>query len=225
MQDLAREYCQEGGFWGNMGGKLLKGTKMKQMKHWILGGFLAVMLAGGALAGDFDKGLEAYESGDYATALAEFTPLAEAGLAEAQNNLGLMYGNGEGVVRDDAEAVRWLRLAAKAGLTEAQNNLGYMYRDGRGVSRDDVEAVRWFRLAAEAEYILSQFNLGVMYLAGRGVPQDIRPAYMWFSLAAAQGLEEASGGRDKLANIMTPEQLAEALDMTIQCIKQNFKDC
>ncbi|MEO2192866.1 MAG: hypothetical protein ABGY24_10500, partial [bacterium] len=35
---------------------------------------------------------------------------AEAGDAEAQFNLGVLYGTGQGVPEDDAEAVRWLRL-------------------------------------------------------------------------------------------------------------------
>jgi hypothetical protein len=37
---------------------------------------------------------------------------AEAGDAEAQFNLGVMYRNGNGVSQDDAEAVRWYRLSA-----------------------------------------------------------------------------------------------------------------
>jgi TPR repeat protein len=39
---------------------------------------------------DFQKGLTAYDSGDYATALREWTPLAEQGYADAQYNLGVM---------------------------------------------------------------------------------------------------------------------------------------
>jgi len=46
---------------------------------------------------DFQKGLIAYESGDSATALREWTPLAKQGYADAQSNLGLMYDNGWGV--------------------------------------------------------------------------------------------------------------------------------
>jgi hypothetical protein len=48
---------------------------------------------------DFQKGLTAYKSGDYATALREWTPLAKQGDAFAQYNLGVMYGNGQGVPR------------------------------------------------------------------------------------------------------------------------------
>ena len=60
-----------------------------------------------------------------------------------------MYADGEGVPEDDAEAVRWYRLAADQGLANAQYNLGVMYADGEGVPEDDAEAVRWYRLAAD----------------------------------------------------------------------------
>jgi uncharacterized protein len=55
---------------------------------------------------------------------------AEQGYAEAQYNLGVMYGNGNGVVQDYAEAVKWYRLAAEQGNAKAQNNLGVMYEYG-----------------------------------------------------------------------------------------------
>jgi hypothetical protein len=98
---------------------------------------------------DFQKGRDAYDSGDYATALREWRPLAEQGYAGAQYNLGDMYRNGTGVAQDGAEAVRWYRLAAEQGVAAAQSNLGYMYRHGEGVPQDYAEAARWYRLAGE----------------------------------------------------------------------------
>ena len=83
------------------------------------------------------------------TELAQLRALAEQGDAVAQNNLGLMYANGRGVPEDDAEAVRWFRMAAEQGNPDAQNDLGIMYTNGRGVPEDDAKAVRWYRLAAE----------------------------------------------------------------------------
>ena len=64
------------------------------------------------IAQDFDKGLAAAQSGDFATALKEWRPLAEQGNAGAQHNLGVMYEGGQGVLQDNAEAVKWFRLAA-----------------------------------------------------------------------------------------------------------------
>ena len=42
-----------------------------------------------------------------------------------------MYANGRGVEQDDAEAVKWYRLAAEQGGAAAQFNLGWMYANGR----------------------------------------------------------------------------------------------
>ena len=72
--------------------------------------------------------------------LDELRVLAEQGNAEAQNTLGFRYLDGDGVPQDDAEAVRWWRLAADQGQAEAQFNLGLMYANGRGVPQDDAEA-------------------------------------------------------------------------------------
>ena len=46
-------------------------------------------------AQDFQKGLTAYNAGDFATAIQEWTPLAAAGDASAQYNLGVTYRSGE----------------------------------------------------------------------------------------------------------------------------------
>ncbi|MDB4130403.1 hypothetical protein N9581_01710, partial [Amylibacter sp.] len=51
-------------------------------------------------AQDLNKGYEAYKLGDYSTALKEWKPLAEQGDANAQNNLGVMYDKGIGVLQD-----------------------------------------------------------------------------------------------------------------------------
>ena len=52
---------------------------------------------------------------------------AKQGDAEAQNDLGLMYRFGQGVLQNDKEAVRWYHLAAEQGHANAQFNLGVMY--------------------------------------------------------------------------------------------------
>ncbi|MDA0221360.1 MAG: tetratricopeptide repeat protein, partial [Proteobacteria bacterium] len=64
---------------------------------------------------DYQDGVDAYNRGDYATALHEWRPLAEQGNAYAQSILGVMYYEGTGVPQDYAEAVRWYRLAADQG--------------------------------------------------------------------------------------------------------------
>ena len=59
------------------------------------------------------------------------------------SNLGVMYANGRGVLKDEAEAVRWYRLAAEQGHAGAQYNLGLMHAKGEGVLKDSVLAHMW----------------------------------------------------------------------------------
>ena len=73
---------------------------------------------------DFQKGVDAYNRGDYATALREFTLLAEQGDAVAQTSLGKMRSEGLGVPQDYKTAVKWYTLAAELGNAEAQYKLG-----------------------------------------------------------------------------------------------------
>ena len=186
---------------------------------------LMLVFSSGVSAQDFQKGFDAYKSGDYASALREWKPLAEQGHAKAQSNLGWMYANGEGVPQDDAEAVRWYRLAAEQGNASAQFNLGLMYDKGEGVPQDDAEAVRWYRLAAEQGFALAQSNLGVMYDEGEGVPTDIVYAHMWWNLAAANGQENAAKNRDIAAGRMSAADISAAQKLARECFAKNYKGC
>ena len=69
---------------------------------FALPGFVLCMLAFGEV--DVAAGNEV---------LVELRRLAEQGDAKAQFNLGVIYDNGEGVPEDDAEAVKWFRMAAE----------------------------------------------------------------------------------------------------------------
>ena len=176
-------------------------------------------------AQNFDKAVKAYEAGDYTTAAKEFRLLAEQGDAGAQNILGLMYDQGEGVTQDYVEAVRWHRLAAQQGDADAQNNLGYMYSKGQGVPQNYTEAVRWYQLSAKQGNASAQFNLGYRYSFGEGVPQDYVLAHMWFNIAAASGYENALKARDLHASLMTSNQIAEAQQHARDCMARGLKGC
>jgi hypothetical protein len=73
---------------------------------------------------------------------------AEQGNADAQLNLGGMYHNGNGVLKDSAEAVKWFRKSAEQGNAVAQCNLGLMYANGDGVLKDSVQAHAWYNNAS-----------------------------------------------------------------------------
>ena len=105
---------------------------------------VVVLVAAPAWAGDLQAGVEAYNRGDYATALKEWRPLAEQGDALAQYNLGVMYFMGQGVPQDVVQAHLWLNLAAAQG-----NELAPHYRDILAMSMTRTQLADAQRLARE----------------------------------------------------------------------------
>jgi hypothetical protein len=135
---------------------------------------------------------------------------AEAGDPKAQLQFGMAYLKGDGVDRDPAAAIKWIKRSAEQGHADAQYALGAMYHAGRGALQSFPLAFKWFELAAQQNHAEAQFSLGVMYRMGQGVPADKPKAYTWFNLAAAQGHERAREARDNLLPSLTPEQVLAA---------------
>ena len=102
---------------------------------------------------DFNTGMEAYNRGDFATALREWRPLAEHGNASAQFSVGLSYENGDGVTRDYAIARQWYEKSAAQGDAKAQLYLGLQSAFGQGGPVDLVQAHMWYSLAAEKGHL------------------------------------------------------------------------
>ena len=180
----------------------------------LLTALLMGALCAQALAADFQTGVEAFERGDFAAALDEWRPLAERGLAEAQNNLGLIYDKGKGVPEDYTEAVKWYRKAAEQGKAGAQSNLGATYAHGWGVPQDYAEAVKWYRKAAEQGSARAHGNLGAMYYLGQGLPEDDVQPYAWLNIAVAQGEKNIEAAKKIIAESMTGEELARAQELS-----------
>ena len=194
------------------------------MSSWRL---LAVLLGiPVAAAQTVDEAVAALERGDYATAMEGFRVHAEQGNAIAQHNLGVMYADGLGVLKDDTEAVRWYRLAAEQGQAQAQYGLGRMYVTGRSVLKDDAEAAKWFRLAAEQGDASAQYGLGLSYAAGKGVlKKDFVLAHMWSNIAGANGNARARKLRDILELDMTRAEVSRAAELTRACMTSDYQDC
>lgn len=123
--------------------------------------------------------------------LATLRAQAEAGDPVALNALGNLYANGQGVTRDDAEALRQYTLSAERSYAPANFNLGMMYELGRGVSTDITRAFSYYLKAAQQGFAPAQYNVGNMYAGGLGVGQDNFEAVLWFTQAADQGVAEA----------------------------------
>lgn len=132
----------------------------------------------------FLEGLLLQRSGRYPEAVTCFREAAEAGLAPAQNSLGVMVYFGRGVPRDITAGVRWMERAARQGNPRAQRNLGWFHRD---IREDREQALYWYRQAADQGDSESQFQIGAMLCRGAGPGQDCADAAGWYRRAAEAG--------------------------------------
>ena len=130
------------------------------------------MLAAPALA-DVKDGVDAWQRGDYPAAVAEWRPLALAGDADAQFNLGQAYKLGRGVPSDLTQAEDWYRRAAKQGHLQAEDNLGLILFTA---NRRD-EAMPFIIHSAARGEPRAQYVLGTAHFHGDLAAQDWPRAY------------------------------------------------
>jgi uncharacterized protein len=115
---------------------------------------------------------------------------AQAGNADAQNELGTRYYQGKGVPRNLAEAERWYRLAVRQANVPAINNLGLLTSKEKG-PEDYPLAAALYHEAALLGSVVGQYNLGLMYRYGKGVRRNYETAAQWIEKAAAEGYAPA----------------------------------
>ncbi len=161
-------------------------------------------------AADGNAGLKAYQAGDYATAMKEFLPLAEAGQATAQAAVGQMYLNGEGVPQDAGQAAIWLEKAANGGNARARYQIGNMYAAGMGVPVDDMKASYYLLKAANQNMAQAQLSMAQRFYHGLGVPKDMVQSFLYAALSAKQGNQDGLAIANTLGESLTPDEQARA---------------
>jgi TPR repeat protein len=168
---------------------------------------IALMLfaATPVVAGDYEDGTAAYDSGGYQKAFRLWKPLAEraeknaavddmicnmsdCGDVRAQLTLGIMYRNGQVVPQDDAKAAYWFTKAAKHSPCGPQHI--WVKPSVKVLKADQLKRQNCVRRRAEA-----QTHLGLMYANGEGVPEDDAMAVYWFKKAVVYSNAQAQNNR------------------------------
>lgn len=169
-----------------------------------------VSFSSAVFGGDYQDGRDAYDVGDYDTALANWAPAAESGDTDCQFGMGQLYANGYGVPMDDLQALKWYGLAADKDHGEAQLNLGVMHANGWGVPMSETEAMKWYLLAAENGVTTAMINVGTMYQNGFSIEQDKVEALKWFTIAVRLEDQDAKAKQEYLAERLSDAELASA---------------
>jgi cell division septation protein DedD len=164
------------------------------------------------LLADVKLGVDAWQQGDYAKAIAEWRPLAEAGDPDAQFNMGQAYKLGRGVSPDLAAAIQWYRKAAAQGHMRAEDNLGLcLFQQG-----DRAAAMPYLERAAARGDSRAQYIFGTALFNGDLVEKDWVRAYALMTRASAAGLSQANTSLQQMNKYISNDQREQAKTLAAQ---------
>jgi TPR repeat protein/SpoVK/Ycf46/Vps4 family AAA+-type ATPase len=100
------------------------------------------------------------------------------------------YREGDGVEKDEKEAIALLLPLSERGIAKAQYELGRVFEVGGYADWNEL-AVKWYEMSAENGYTVAQYRLGSMFENGLGVTKDYGKAVEWYQKAADRGDKNA----------------------------------
>lgn len=183
------------------------------MKHiWgILAAATMLSLAPPAFA-DVKAGVDAWQQGDYEKAVTVWQPLAQAGDADAQFNMGQASKLGRGVKADIAAALDWYRKAAAQGHVRAEDNLGLlMFQQGERTS-----ALPYLERSATRGEPRAQYIVGTALFNGDLATKNWPRAYALMNRASAAGLAQATASLKQMDKYIPDQQRQQGLAMARQ---------
>lgn len=138
-----------------------------------------------------DAAYEAFDQGQYLTALQLAVKAAERGEPQAHTLVGRIYADGLGTSKNSSLAAKWYARGAELGDPEAMLAYGLMLAEGHGIDQDRVAAGRYFEAAAATKHPLANYNLALLFLRGDGKPENPHRALMHMRFAAESGIATA----------------------------------
>ena len=124
----------------------------------VLFAVVVLVLAVAAFTGcksNLEKGRAAYRAKDYQAAVEYFTRAAKSSgyyeSREALFNLGVCYWQDDGIGKNDAESMKWFRIAADQRHEDAPYVLALRYALGDGVEASREKALEWIRTGNERQ--------------------------------------------------------------------------
>ena len=168
-----------------------------------------------ASAQSVKAGIEAWQKADYSGAVSIWRPLADAGDADAQFNLGQAYRLGRGVPIDLSVAKVFFERAARTGHLDASTTLGLLlFQNG-----EQAQGLKWLRQAADQGEPRALLVYGTALYNGDGVTQDRVLGYAFVSRAASQGLGPAKDTLEQLDQLISAADRQQALALAHMKVK------
>ncbi len=193
------------------------GSNWLNLRLLLLGtGLLAFVLIGVTASQLLDKPADGSFEPEAAAlnqdALSRLHKEAEQGKSEAQYELGRAYW----LDADYQKAFPLIKTAAAQGHIEAEYLLGLAYLNGLGTLQNYRVAMEFLSKAAQNGHLEAEYRLGILYRDGLASSPDKEAAYLWLNIAAARGHADAVQFRDKLAAVMSTEEINRAQEASTQ---------
>ncbi len=144
----------------------------------------AYELAEMLLAEAKDKNDERFQTG-----LKYLKRAAYAGQANALNQLGEMYEQGNNVTKDYKSAFGFYLMGALKGDAKSQFNVARLYFSGKGAPQDYENGLKWMSRAARQGYVLAQKELALGRISEPAI-RNLPEAYAWLSIIAAYNSDD-----------------------------------
>jgi uncharacterized protein len=157
-------------------------------------------------------GIDAYNRGDFPTAIKLWREQALKGDPDAQFNLGQAYKMGRGVKVDLDLAADWYRRAAAQGHLKATDSLGHVLHYQGKIP----EALPYLQPSAERGDPRSQYLFATELFNGVYIAKDWVRAYAFMTSASSQGLSLASRSLVQMDQYIPLEQRQKGVVMAGQ---------
>lgn len=119
---------------------------------------------------------------------------AQQGFSEACFRLHELFSFGDGVTKDQTEAVKWLTAAINnleaSPLTKIETAFTSVDEIMEEIGKN-ADALQVYQQAAEKNYVIAQLVVGVCYESGNGIKQNLSMAAEWYQKAAEQNYAPA----------------------------------
>lgn len=173
---------------------------------------LALILGSAPALADVKDGVDAWERGDFQTAINEWRGPAEKGDADAQFNLGQAYKLGRGVPQDLGQAEKWYKRAVDQGHLQAIDNYGLiLFQDNRR-----TEALPYLQESVQRGEPRAQYILGTGHFNGDFVEKDWVKAYALMTRASAQDLPQATSNLAQMDRFIPLKDRQRAIELAGQ---------
>lgn len=184
-----------------------RGKQATQAAFYLgITGAVALGLGAAPVWADVKAGVDAWEAGDYAGAVAEWQGPASAGDADALFNLAQAYRLGRGVAADSTRARELYADAAAKGHIKAADNYGLLlFQEG-----EQQKAMPMVRAAAERGDPRAQYVVGLAHFNGDYAPRDWVRAYALMTLANGAGLPQAASALAQMDQYVPLNQRQQA---------------